>query len=55
MRWVKALMSFLPDVIPFEDSEAKARRETELRQRLERLEREVEVVQRVQTVEERQP
>lgn len=47
MHWLmSAIWGALPSLVPPEDSEAKARREAELRRRFERLSEEVDVIQR---------
>jgi hypothetical protein len=51
MQWFKSILGRKAGPPPA-DSQAFARRASELQQRLDRLEREVEVVQRVETREE---
>lgn len=53
MHWLMQLaIRVLPDLMPAEDSSSVARREVELRQRFERLTREVEVIQRTEDARE---
>lgn len=51
-RMWSLISSLLPSLVPPEDAEQKARREAELRQRLSRLARDVDVIRRTAEPEE---